>query len=613
MRLSPILPVLVSGVLWVGGEAAMADRVFCGVTLIDVSNPVPAEWLRKAGINRVYTSAPLSLARAEDGGTRVPDSVRDAWQQLDAAYGGTDIKVLIMSNYYCRNPQGTDAVDVSGRPVDMACLNNDAFYEWMQGTITDQATAYGEFAVFGGFVFDDGWGTRLDCCYCDVCTRLFKEECGAEPPPFEVTDGTGVVPDNDVRLRWDSFQRRAYKRYVKVQAEAVRSVSADLMMLTIPADSFFYGRLLNANLPREQLPLKHSALIQRIERLQVQRWCLYQSFPLPRLPEAEEDGLQPWAVGAHFTANSPKLVLCTEGPFIQHTARMQMMSPAEIEQMTRITLTEGADAICFWASGAHTAYYPEGYEGMATVYNDVKQIAEILAAREACPAQVGLLYSTTTEVLEQPWRTNLSERWVHLHSFEAAAWSMLRGNVWHRTIMEDELTHESLAGLTVLVLPSVRFLTVGALRLLEETARQGLQILRVGECLSVAGAREVECDITFWHRCIRSGYRQIANLNRQYAEVEERLLPGIRAAQNGSIHVASPMGVSKLYAVGADLLLMIANWDLHKPTPAAVCGTDGYAVTDLITGVKVRQNGSGEVSLDVPAAGWRVLRLSRLR
>jgi len=589
----------------------MADRAFCGVTLIDVGNPVPGEWLKEAGISLVYTSAPLAMADDDAGVPRVPAAVRARWQELERVYGGTGVKVLIMSNYYCRNPDGTDAVDVSGRTVDMACLNNDAFHAWMRKAIVDQAKAYAEFGVFGGFVFDDGWGTRVDCCYCDVCRELFQTQTGQEPPPFDVCDGTAPVADDDVRLQWDAFQRRAYQRYVRVQADAVRTVSDELMMLTIPSDSFFYGRLLNANLSREELPLKHSALLQRIERLQVKQWHLYQSFPLPRLPELGEEGLQPWGTGAHFTANSPKLVLSTEGPFIQHTARMQMMSPTEIEQMARITITEGASAICYWASGAHTAYYPEGFDGMAAVYTDIERIQDVLSARTKCPAQVGLLYSTTTEVLEQPWRTNLSERWVHLHSFEAAAWAMLRGNVWHRPIMEDELTRGSLAGLNAVVVASTRFLTNNALRVLEDAAADGVAVVCIGECLPIKGAQSVDCDITLWHRCIQAGYRQTANLDRQYDEAERHMLPALRTLLDPPLRVSSPMGISQLYRVDEDLLLMVASWDRHRPTQVELTGSSACLVTDVLTGAGELAADGDALSFTVPAAGWRVLRLRR--
>jgi len=588
----------------------MSRPVFRGLTLVDCRKPVPVAWLQKAGIQYVYTSAVLDLAATSTGKPCVPAAVRLGWRKLEDAYEGAGIKVLIMSNYYTRHPEGTDAVDVSGAKIKMACLYNDMFYQWMHEIIIAQAEAYSEFSVFGGFVFDDGWGTRVDCCYCEECRGRFREMHGKQPPPFEVHEGTGVVADQDVLLQWDAFQRAAYERYVDVQAAAVRSVSDDLMMLTIPSDSFFYGRLLNANLAREELPAKASALLQRIERLQVKNWFLYQSFPLPRLPEKNEKGLQHWGVGAHFTANSPKLVLSTEGPFIQHSARLQMMSAAEIEQMARITVTEGADTLCYWAAGAYTAYHPDGYDGMADVYADVQKLGSSWQGRTPFPTHVGLLYSTTTEVLEQPWRQNLSERWLHLHSFEAMAWSLLRGNIWSRTIMEDEINSGALSELSVLLVPSVRFLTESNRLAIQDCIEQGLRVLCLGECVDIPGAELVDCDVTFWHRCIQTGYRQRANLDAQYEELERQLLPKLRKHLDYPIKVSTALGISKLYRSGNALLLFIANWDLHAATEAIVTGLEAYEVRDALSGKIVHvDNGVGRVIVTVPAAGWRVLRL----
>ena len=44
-------------VMLMGGwsSMAMAQGRFHAVTLVDVNNPVPAEWLQKAGIDYLYT------------------------------------------------------------------------------------------------------------------------------------------------------------------------------------------------------------------------------------------------------------------------------------------------------------------------------------------------------------------------------------------------------------------------------------------------------------------------------------------------------------------------------------------------------------------------------
>ena len=596
--------------LLLGGSLMMANAEYHAVTLVDRNNPVPAEWLQKAGIDYVYMGAASSMEEGPDGKPRVPESHRAGWEKMEAEYKDAGIKVLIMGQYYTQNPDGTDAVDVSGRDIQMACLKQDKFYEWMRETIVAQAKAYSEFSIFGGFMFDDGAQTRVDCCYCDTCKALFKERYGKEPPPFEVHEGTGIVTDDDVLLQWEEFQREGFERYLQAQAEAVRAVSDDLLMVTIPSDSYYYGRLLNANLPREALRKDSGALIQRIERTQVKDWYLYQAFPFSRLPEAGEKGLQFWGVGCHISANSPKLVLCTEGPFLQHLSRMQVMSPGEIEQMTKITVTEGANAICYWQSGGYTAYYPEGYDGMGEGYSDIVKVEQMLEDRVPHPAEVGLLYSTTTEVMEQPWRTNLNERWVHLHSFEGTGFALMRGNLPYRIVMEDELADGALEGLKALVLPNVRFLSASAREAIEKAAAGGLKVYAAGECVSVAGAETVDYDVTYWHRRIQAGYRQIKYLNTHYAEAEKALLPLVRQQIDPAVTVSSRMGISRLYDVGDEMVLMIANWDLNATTDATVTAGTSCAVSDMLTGEELGRVGDGaELKVKVPAGGWRVLKL----
>jgi hypothetical protein len=545
-----------------------------------------------------------------DGEPTIPTEQRTGWEKMAAEYKDAGIKVLIIGQYYAHNPEGTDAVDVSGRKIDMACFYQPKFYEWMRETIVAQAKAYSEFGIFGGFMFDDGAQVRVDCCYCETCKAGFMEQYGKEPPAFEVHEGTGTLADDDVLLQWEQFQRAGFERYLQAQSEAVRSVSDELMMLTIPSDSFYYGRLLNANMAREELATNSGALIQRIERTQVKDWYLYQAFPFPRLPEAGEKGLQFWGVGCHISANSPKLVLCTEGPFLQHRSRMQVMSPAEIAQMTRITVTEGANAICYWQSGAYTAYYPEGYSGMGEAYSEIVQLEAMLQARTPHPAEVGLLYSTTTEVMEQPWRTNLNERWVHLHSFEGTAFAMMRGNVAYRIVMEDELSDGDLDGLAALVLPNVRFISGGARETIEEAAAAGMKLYAAGECVAMVGAQAVDYDVSYWHRRIQAGYRQIGYLNTHYAQAEKELLPLLREDVAPAVSVSSRMGISKLYDAGDGMVLMIANWDLHRSTEATVESAHGYGMVDMLSGEQLGTLGEGsQVALEVPAGGWRILKL----
>ena len=587
----------------------MADERFHAVTLVDRGNLVPAEWLSKAGVDYVYTDGSLEMSLSPDGMPEVPEGQRAGWEKMQKEYAGSGIKVLIMSNYYAHNPAGTEAYDVGGRKLGMACLYQDGFYDWMRETIVAQAKAYGEYDIFGGFVFDDGWGTRVDACYCERCKRLFSEQYGKEPPPFAVREGTGVVPDDDAVLQWEAFQRAAYDRYVEVQSKAVRSVADDLLMVTIPSDSYFYGRLLNANMQRAELAPNAGALIQRIERLQVEDWSIYQSFPLPRLPEAGEVGLQPWGIGHHITANSPKLILATEGPFIQHYSRVQMMSPAEIEQMARITITEGGNALCYWVPGAYSAHYPEGYEGMAAVYADVGKVESMLMSRAPYPAQVGLLYSTTTEVVEQPWKTNLNERWAHLHSFEGTAFALLRGHTWYRVVMEDEIVQGALEGLKVLIVPAARFLSESAHAAIEKAVAGGLKVYAAGSCAPIAGAETVDYDVSYWHRRIQSGYRQIEYLDAHYAEAERDLLPRVRNRLELPVRVSSPRGISKLYETGEGLVLMIANWDLGAPAEVVISGTQARAVVDMLSEKKVGEVGDAELTVTVPAAGWRILKL----
>jgi len=610
VRLRLTAVVMAAAMLTAGpeGDTSVQSDGYHAVTLLDLDNPLSPAWLQRAGIDYVYASAP-PLEVGPDQAAVIAEGSRDAWERVMRLYEGTGVKVLLMGNFYIKPAEEHQAVDFWGRRHPMACFRNPGFQDAMAERIADLARAFSEYSAFGGFAFDDGPHVRVDCCYCDLCREQFEEQYGVAPPAFEPREGPRRIDDDDPTLLWEQFQRESWQIYLRTQSKAVRSVSDDLLMVTIPSDSYFYGRFLNVDVAPEETRLGHGGRLQRIERIQPRLWTIFQSFPLARLPEADEEGLQPWAVGAHITADSPKMLMQCEGPYAPTYGRVQYMSPAEIERMARVTLTEGANAICYWTPGPQLPYYPDAFDAMAEVHCEVEQIGEELARRRPVPAAIGLLYSTTTEVLEQAWVENTSERWRHLHAFEGLSYAMRRSNVPFDIIMEDELDPQRLRGLGALVLPAVRFLTDSAATMIEQAgAESALRVLAAGQCLPLRGMVNSGCDPLIWHNWARRGYRQERHANEQWHEfrnvLAHQLIPLIQAP----VRVYSERAVGRLFDIGdGQMMLMVASWDLEELGEVAVEGS-GRA-TDMLSGREM-----GQVAdigrLTIPPAGWRVLRIS---
>jgi hypothetical protein len=277
--------------------------------------------------------------------------------------------------------------------------------------------------------------------------------------------------------------------------------------------------------------------------------------------------------------------------------------------MARVTVTEGADRLAFWASATTLPRYPEAFHALGAVYADIQRIRPVLSQRDSMPASVGLLYSTTTEVLEQAWVDSTSERWQHLHALEAIAYALLRANIPFEVVMERDVTPERLADLGALILPATRFLTASVARTLEAAASdRRLTVVAAGPHPALGGLIECAGDPLMWHRRVAAGYRQEVHLNEQWQDLEAHLLPLVRPAAAAPIRVFAEHAIAKAYRV-ADraLLVMIANWDLHRPRQAVIQGR-GVA-TDLLSNRALGDLGTG-LSLEIPAAGWRVLRVA---
>jgi hypothetical protein len=592
------------------GDQKMTTTGCHAITLLDLNNPLPPEWLAKAGIDYVYVSGGIPVENGPDGRPVIAAKQRDLWERALKLYEGTGVKVLLMSQFYTREAEDTQAVDFFGRAQGMACYRQPGFQQWMREAIVSIAQAFGKYPAFGGFMFDDGVQVRVDCCYCDLCQEQFREQYGIEPPPFEVHEGTGRIADDDALLAWEEFQRESFEIYLRTQSEAVRSVSDDLLMVTIPSDAYYCGRFLNVEVKPEDSRLGAGALLQRIERIHPRHWQMFYTFPMARLPEATERGLQRWAIGCHITAHSARIMSQPEGPYAPIYGRQQYMSPGEISRMARVNITEGANAACYWTGASSLPYYPQAFDALAGVNADVSRVEELLTQRRPLPANVGLVYSTTTEIFEQPWAENTNERWQHLHAFEGLAYSLRRANVPFDVILEDEITPERLGRLDALVLPATRFLTNSAARAIERViAMEGLQVFTAGECAPLVGAVATDCDPHVFRRWAIRGYRQEERLNRQWAEVRATLLPHLLPLVKAPVRIHGDSVIGQTHRLeDGTLLTLVTNWDLHESAAAVIEGS-GQA-RDALTGEKIGDLAQAR-TVTVAPAGWRIIRVER--
>ena len=592
--------------------ANRAGRAFNTACSVDWRNPIPPEWLRTARIDHVfiYSGQPIHWD-AKTGEPTLRPKTDPRLVRCFELYKGTGIKVLLLGNFYCHAPKDGAAVDAAGRRISMACLGSPAFAQWLRKTIAGQAKVFSRFEAFGGFCFDDASGVRCDCCYCPRCGSAFKAQTGQEPPRFTPADGTGRIDPNDPRLLWDAFHRRAYGNYTRIQSEAVRSVSRDALMVTIPADSHYYGHYLNCKVAQPDTPKGLAARLQRITRFRIRHWAMFQAFPFPRLPEPGESGFRHWAIGAHICQPSTAMIEPRQGPVRTVGTRSHgFFSPAEIRRLIRVTVAEGAPGIAYWGWPSVLIGYPEAFDAIADVHKELPRLAGLLAERRPVRATVGVLHATATEVLEQPWRVNMLERWRHLHAWEGVAYTLRRAHVAHRIVMDTDLDVRTLDTLRVLVLAGVRFLTQPcAQRIEQRIARGRLTVLADPQSLPLKGATVVQFDPYRWYRKLLDGYRQPWHLDAQRAHLDKTLVPMVVRCSGQRPGVRSEYVVSFTYRdARGQRVVFLANWDLEHTRSADVAGLAPGDVTDLLGSAGgLSAVPGGRLRVSVAPAGWRVL------
>ena len=582
--------------------------------VVNYRSPVAPERLKQARIDTVYIGVGVPLAGpGEPGAPRLDPGVEPELDTFMALYADHGIRVLIEANLYSRPPEGTECVDAHGRTVHIGCFRNRRFLEWTAQTIRDLATVFARYKAFSGFLFDDGVQVRCDCCYCDACTRAFRDKYNVAPPDFTPAEGTAQVDERDPRLLWDTFHQDAYSRYLRTQAEAAAAVSAGLLCLTIPSDSFFFGRHLNSTAARDATPLNAGARLQRIDRHHIRHWRTFQSFPILRLTP-HGSGRVPYATGCHLTTPSPCMILQQEGPLFETHGRQQFLSPAEISRLMRVSVTEGTDALGFWENSTVFPHYGPGFEAIGSVAADVERLHPLLRQRRPFPAKVGLLYSTTTEVLQQPWSHNTLERWRHLHAFEACAFALTHASIQFRTILDSELSDDEPSDVNVLILAGVTHLTTALVEQLERAVdADRLTILADPGSLPIRGATIVRFDPHLWFRSQFEGYRHQDRLVEQAQEIRTHLLPWLDVPALQPVWAQSDSCLVKLFgAENGSLLLFVANWDTRNSAGVTLSAHGPWRLLgESPPGAPGSAQARQRLETTVPPAGWCVFHCVR--
>jgi len=489
----------------------------------------------------------------------------------------------------------------------MGCFRNEGFDEWLQQAIQNMARAFSRYPAFDGFMFDDGVHVRADACYCATCTGLFKKQHGVAPPPFEPYTGSPRVDPKHPRLLWDAFHQESYASYLRTQAKTASAVSTDLFLATIPSDSYYYGRQLHREVRPCDTKPSHGARLQRIDRIQVRDWHVFQSFPFPKVVE-DGSGRMRYGVGSHLTTPSPIIIMHHRGPYIDYMGRQQFLGPMEIKRLMRTTIAEGANAICFWESARAFGHVPDAFDAIGEIVDEAGKLTGVLNERRPYPARVGLLYSTTTEILQQPWRKNTLERWRHLHSFEAMAYALTRASVQFRVLLENELDDKQLSAIDVLIVTGATHLAQPVAEKLEAAAaKKEFALLTDSACLPLQGATVCATDPDYWYKSQLKGYRHVGYLDRQAAGIRKTVLPKLGVAERQPLTVSSDNGFARIFdGAEGSLLVFVVNWDLDNEAAVRLAFKEPHRVTDVLEGSAVAEGRSAVLRLS--PADWRVLR-----
>ncbi|HYJ36416.1 MAG TPA: hypothetical protein VEV64_09685, partial [Rhizomicrobium sp.] len=89
--------------------------------------------------------------------------------------------------------------DVNGKRTNRACMNGGYLYEWVPAQMKEIVARYKP----AGFAVNGGGGLNYQLCYCQVCTKLFKDRTGHDLPKT---------------VNW---QDRVYRDWVKWNADQV--------------------------------------------------------------------------------------------------------------------------------------------------------------------------------------------------------------------------------------------------------------------------------------------------------------------------------------------------------------------------------------------------------
>jgi hypothetical protein len=378
---------------------------------------------------------------------------------------------------------GATKILLSNGKTSGFCFNHPAVRQESARVFSEWIRTYTNHLAFSGRLYygddltlpaSEKDGHTYMACYCDYCSEQFKELTGYDPPKSPTHTAGGIVPADDLWLRWMRYRcGTIFGGFMEAMENAKNEVDPRVKLGLIHGWSEQPFTRVDVGI---YPPLSQPVTVlssYSYPNLRMQRKDLISHFELARMGHRDKEV---WMLGLLAMANT-------------------VASPLQVRQNYWNQIAGGYTFISFFSwydllkarNAGETNRVQAAVDALAACGRHKDWILPAIPFWKSPEATSAVLYSFSTESYDAPRQGGGIE---HLRKIMAFLRESLAQHVPMQVLCEEELLQpENLRALTSLSLCDVRTLPANVLTAIEEYAAGGGRVyLDLDSCVSVTGA-----------------------------------------------------------------------------------------------------------------------------
>ncbi|MDD5599152.1 MAG: hypothetical protein PHV82_14490, partial [Victivallaceae bacterium] len=367
------------------------------------------------------------------------------------------------------------------------------------------------FPNFGGICLDDEAAVMAGGAMNKEIVSGFEKEYGMKVPPLNMYADIphGIISDRNPILLWNHYQQKCLLNFHLKLVAAIKKLRPECPVYIVPADSWICGKTIS--IPNSPPETTKTYRLGQLDASALNGFHLYTQYSFHAIDDSGWD--KKIATGqcqAQFIPpDSPRTVIPIYDPC---AVSEKSISVTAFRRYVLQTFAEGESGIGYWPVAAFT---PAHFSAAADLdKNFIKPFCEKTGNLSRLPGRAAILFSTSTYIFNDIWKTNPIERFRHNHQCDALAYFLLKRGIPFDIILESGIdTTSKIKNYGIIISSGVEYLTESCVRTLKSYAREvGKLVFDKETKVKIPEAIYAGLNAEFWYAAIEGQYQRASDM-----------------------------------------------------------------------------------------------------